>query len=202
MRPFSLIFCLLIFFSCEEDHKVFVKTDLTIRAGQTGDSVSYFDFIPDIRIDYTQVVCKYFHGVNSIDLNFDNNADLKITYDVEVPDLDYSCCNAENGGDCFPTGYQLIELNRINKNYQIATDSEHIIQQFIKDDKIFQNNNWDTSKNVYFAKSSFPAWINNWRNNSNKYIGIRLLNEDTIYGWIKVTYIDTIIIEEFAFKKK
>ncbi|HLO59269.1 MAG TPA: hypothetical protein VK179_11035 [Bacteroidales bacterium] len=202
MKPFYLILCLLIFFSCEEDKKEFIKTDFSIFAGQKGDSVSFFDFIPNIRIDYTQTACKYFYGDNSVDLDFDNNSDLKITYDVEVPDLDFSCCNAGNIGDCFPTGYQLIELTRLNKNYQIATDSDHIIKQFVKGEKIFQYNNWDTCTIVYFANSSFPAWINNWENNSNKYIGIRLLDKDTIYGWIKAAYIDTLIIEDFAFKKK
>jgi len=200
MRLFCFILCLVILSSCKKDDKAPIKGNLTILAGQAGDSVNYFDFNPNICINYTEVYYNSYFGEKSIDINNDNNSDFKVTYRVVLPDLNNSCCNATYG-DCFPNGYNEITLERLNKSYQIATGAEHIIQQFIKDEKIDRYSNWDTCTTVYFANSTFPAMTNNWKYKTDKYIGVRLVDTDTIYGWIKLTYIDTITFEDCGFKK-
>ena len=199
MKTLCILISFLLLLSCNKnDTTTLLKRDLTIRAGQTGDSVSYSDLTPDIIVKYADVSCKNFYGEDSIDLNKDKAFDIKIIYQVVTPDLDYSCCP---GGDCFPSGYQLIELKGLNEKYQIAIDSAKIIHKFNANDIISRNYNWDNSKTVYFANSLFPAWINKWNDTENKYIGIRILDKDTLYGWIRISYKDTIVVKDYAFKK-
>lgn len=199
MKTIYFILIIFLLLSCKKEKNTTIKSDLTIFAGQVGDSINYFDFVPDIKVNYIDISCNNYYGIDSFVLNIDKNIDFQIIYHVVTPDLTGSCCP---GGDCFPSGFQQIELKKFNSHYQIAIDSLHLIHKFNLNDKVSKNNNWDASSDIYFANVTFPKWDNNWLNSDNKYIGIRFIDTDTIYGWIRVSYQDTILLKDYAFKKK
>ena len=205
MKIVFLLPLFLLLFSCKKNNgneNIIDKTekqDLSITAGEQNDTVKYLDFNPDIIVQIKEVSCKSYYGCDSIDFDNDSKYDFKINYSVVYPDLDYSCgCS----GDCFPSGYQDIELIRLNTKYQISIDSGRIIHQFSFNDKISENNKWDTSANSYFANATFPNFMYKWSNVDNKYIGIRFIDKDTIYGWIRISCHDTITIKDCGLKIK
>jgi hypothetical protein len=201
MKNLIFVLGIIVFISCEKEKRndIIMKQNLTIMAGVQSDDIKYFDFNPDIIVRYQETSCLYYYGNDSIDMDTDSKCDYKINYYMKIPDLNYTCgCN----GDCFPSGYQIVEMVRKNKNYQIAIDSGKIIHQFSLNEKISSNNQWDTSATCYFAYTVFPEWTNKWLRVDNKYIGIRLLGQDTIYGWIRVSYLDTIVIKDYGIQIK
>jgi hypothetical protein len=200
MRNF-IILSLFLFVSCEKDNKsnVNFQKDFSINAGERNDSVLYYDIDPDFKILYKETSCLSYHGVGSLALFNNSSYDFEIDYNVVIPDLNHTC---DCEGDCFPWGHQIIKLAKKNQNYQIATDSGGFIHQFSASESISKDNKWDTSLVSYFANTTFPNWRNDWIEKDNKYIGVRLIQKDTLYGWIRISYHENLIFHDFGLKSK
>jgi hypothetical protein len=182
-------------------------------------SIGYYDdnyhHISFDNYDFTLAKgsCGYSNGLDSIDMDADNDYDIFIDGHM----CDYSiffdnCCPPPM--DCIPDGSEFKII--LDKDYEVAVTKDSIcctvvfnfIDTLIAGDYIdtslcfIQNNNW-----TFFWSDMLPSEVTrgNWyRLGDYRYIGIRKhIGSEYKYGWIKAIITEDHIfkLSEYAFEK-
>lgn len=211
---FILCFSCGFFFACEKNNLNLTDnqpdSDKMVIAGSYDSTDFYILHTPSIMIIENEIACLFYSGMDSIDIDNNGNFDLKFHSSSQVPDLSGECCNCPDDPDiicdCWPSGRIYKFIQTIEASYQIACDSNSRAISFGLNDTIetwqnWINNNWITLIDIY----NFPPpeiIYGNWDSMDDKYLGIRKIDNDTLYGWIKINLSETIAIKEIYLEKQ
>lgn len=197
------MFVVIIVMSCEKEsnNNIEIKNDFII-AGLVGENVKGNDSLHK-TISISLISCLHYYAIDSIDCDFDSIPDTKIIIDHKSPDLVGECCTfVDSSSDCFGdhNGYRQVKLISKTPTFECVTSPTGIVNQFNHGDTISKKLHWNKQKEYFLDNYSYPnAFIGLWSDVTNKYIGYRYLNNDTIYGWLKIsTSYNIVTIEGLA----
>ena len=209
-----LFFSCGLFFACEKNNLNPIDNQLDLDkiviAGSNDSNGIYNLYTPTIKIIEKETGCLFYSGFDSIDVDNNGNYDLKFQSRSQVPDLIGECCDCPDDPDifcdCWPSGRIYKFIQTIEVNFQIACDSSNRAISFELNDTIeiwrnWINNNWITLIDVY----NFPppeTIYGNWNSIDDRYLGVRKIDTDTLYGWIKINLSETIEIKEIYLEKQ
>ena len=202
MRTLLIIACILTFlYGCEKKDDSVQKFDNYVIAGSGDDSK-----IIEISPSFISICEKEYydngtyHGFtcssnDSIDLDLDDKFDFKFkqSYKTFTP----NDCNPNIIDDCETYGEEESTIQALDR-FQIAYNSKETIapMNFSLKDTINQHEYWtDEYRSLRFSGYG----INFWTDSATiGYVGIRMIEQDTIYGWIKLNVTeDQIIIDKY-----
>ena len=140
----------------------------------------------------------------------DNNFEVQISYREITPDLNGQCFEYSEDTtvieDYWPTGVCRYYISTIDSTIQIAYDSNKNILNFILGDTIDANNLWindqflDLLSIFYFLPDSDTTGY--WPLEISQYLGYRIIQTDTVYGWMRLKLGNELEIEETYFDLK
>jgi hypothetical protein len=205
-----LIFsCFLL--SCEEDNTFKQNTipDYAV-AGQYDSTLTYFLVNPPVSIVENKIGCSFYSGSDSIDIDLDNQYDIVFVSNNQVPDWTGVCCDWPEDStiiyDCWPSGQKSKNAYLIDSGFQLACAENYNLMCFGLNDTIKPGSQWQSKRWMYLSRSSYfpPPEIKSgfWDGNEDRYLGIRRIDQDTLYGWIKINAGETIEIKEVYFSGK
>jgi hypothetical protein len=144
---------------------------------------------------------------DSMDLDSDGTYDISFNSHTFVPDFSDECCEYPEDTtilyDCWPTGSVNKYMEVLNSGFQIAVSQNNLISSLSEGDRIdgqlaWENNIALTFIYVHIAPPDVVA-AGYWQTDEDKYMGVRKIDTDTTYGWIKMSVGDTISISEVFF---
>jgi hypothetical protein len=127
----------------------------------------------------------------------------------QTPDISGEFCDCPNDPDiicdCWPTGRIYKYLTIQDTSFQIACDTHIRAVCFSLNDTIEIRTNWINNGMITLIDIyNFPPPVisfGNWRSDSDKYLGIRKVQNDTTYGWIRLNLSETIEVKELYLEK-
>ncbi len=208
------ILCFFIGFliSCEKDRVNPDNSDeqkIPVIAGIFDSSGIYSDLSPSMLIAETEKGCLFYTGNGSIDIDNDKNIDMSFNSWNQIPDISGECCDCPDDSDiicdCWPSGriYKYIHIQ--DTSFQIACDTNLRAVCFSSNDTIEIWRNWaKKGKITLIDLYNFPPpeiSYGNWISDSDKYLGIRKIFNDTTYGWLRLNLSKTIEVKELYLER-
>lgn len=223
---------LFLLASCKQDVELIDLNKHHILAGEVSKNMLYRDFEPDIIIDtltvtsangYTSINTLVIDidndGINDIGLIATNRSSQPFSYDHDY----YSDIIPKNTA----TNKISINADRIYYDYGSKAHDKYFCNGIIRKanyrsaigeqigewspiDSLYKgyplhNESYGLASSYGIGQDAYENDVNNWRNTSNKYLGIRFVQgSDTLYGWIRMSVIGytRIILHDCAFEKK
>ena len=202
MRTLFITVCIVAFFcGCEKNDEPNQKTEKYIIAG-LGDDSNIKKIFPSFisiceKIDYHNgttygMTCA---SNDFLDLDLDDINDFKFeqNFTTSTP------CNCDTTilDDCETYGEEESIIKALS-GFQIAFDSEETIapMKFSLYDTINMYDHWtNENSSLHFSWDRVRFWE---YSETTGYLGIRMIKQDTIYGWIKIDVTEgLIIIDEY-----
>jgi hypothetical protein len=209
MKIFTGIICYIFFlglFSCEKDNNPEIPASFLNYAvcGLYDTAYKYKLLIPSLSIEEKESGCLVFKGRDSLDLDDDLQFDVAFESGTFIPDLSGICCDCPDDPeiicDCWPYGREYMISYVLDSSFQIAISNNYKISCFTEGDTIDNTLSWENKSTLTFKDiQNFPPpplVTGNWIYDDNRYLGIRKIETDTIYGWIKISISPNIDIKE------
>ncbi len=206
MKPLiKYVFILLVFISCKKDNEAKQKIEPILHLDYVVSGIKdtlciNYIFNPVKEIYEKETGCLTYKGFDSIDINNDTKYDFKFETNHQVPDIANICNSCPKNMDCFPSGHKSKISYILDSSFQIACSDNYNILCFSAGDTINKNFIWKNNgakvliDSTYFPLPSTAEGF--WIYSEDKYIGIRKIGNDTIYGWIKANTRYNIQIKE------
>ena len=195
------------FISCEKDNNSEIQGSFLDFAicGLYDSTYKYKLLIPSLSIEEEESGCLVYKGKDSLDLNDDLQFDVAFESGTFIPDLSGICCECPDDPeiicDCWPYGREYKISYILDSSFQIAISNNYKISCFSEGDTIDNDLSWENKSILTFKDiQNFPppAMVTgNWIYEEDRYLGIRKIGTDTIYGWIKLNVGQNIEIKEF-----
>lgn len=156
-------------------------------------------------VELNESGCLQYSGLDSIDI--DNDLFYDFIFNALYKELDVQgICNPYINldtsiiWDYWPTGENKVMLEFKNMNFEVACDSNSQIICFNLNDTIEKEYNWENNSNklfyhyVYSISGDWEEFY--WEVLEDRYLGIRKIGTDTVYGWLKLNIYNTVEIKE------
>lgn len=226
LRNHKLIYAFLAFLACKQDNNIDENKD--VLAGVVTSKMVYFDFIPDLVIDTIPDTSAFGESVNLIDIDIDKNGipDIRIgTFNKKNSGMENILLsniipyNTQSSKTSILASDITYDFNTPQKNsYSCSGQVKKLNSKDVIEKKIEL---WTTIDSTYKGYPLTNSWfglaardafgvdmldgdLNNWRNVSNGYMGIRFVQgNDTLYGWVHISVVgySKIIVHDYAIQK-
>ncbi len=209
-----LIFLCGFFLACEKNNvnptDDYPDLKKIVIAGKYDTVDFYILCSPTIKVIEKMVVCFFYSGIESIDIDNDGYYDLKFHSMTDKPDINNECCDCPIDTtiicDCSTYGRIYKSIQTTEKKIQIACDLGNYAICFKLNDTIETWKYWISGDWIdLIDKHYFPlpeVIRGNWNTMEDRYLGVRKIDNDTLYGWIKLNLSETIEIKEIYLEKK
>ena len=208
-----LIFSCGFYFACEKNSINLADNDKqesrVVLAGIYDSANFHLKLNPSIKIDEYEIGCLSYSGTESLDIYKDGYPELIFNSKSLLPDISGECCDCpddpEISCDCWPSGRVYKYIETIDTMYQIACDLDNRAISFEINDTIENCTQWITGSWITLIDIyNFPppeTIYGNWVSVDDRYLGVRKIEADTLYGWIRINLSETIEIKEMYFEK-
>jgi len=175
-----LLFCFFILFlfaNCKKEVTSSKSKMFYVGVSDANTTVDSFNVV----VSPTLVSYHYYAAKDSFSLMGSGEKNIRIFYELLVPDL-----FPDEERD--PFGYLKIGLKPNELNFECVVDSLGLLKQFNVGEEITSKLKWSNSEVFYFSNSHFPSsFANIWTDVEDKYFVFRRIQNDTIYGWGKIS---------------
>ena len=160
-----------------------------IIAGDTSFNVDYYCFIPPIRLS---PIGEPFYIWDSVDLDKDQTYDFK-----------FFIAGTSNDVTGYGFGASILSINNSN---EIAFSWQNDFPDvFDLNDTISDNLNWICCESgILTSQFNDGELEGNWTDQENKFLATRLINQDTLYCWMRmdIEFWGDFVIYDYGIMKK